>query len=62
MFNIIGESCFQIQNFATSQRERERKRGNKIYADGPRTFEVNNYKLVNVHPLLLPKSVVTKFG
>lgn len=44
------------------ERERERKRGNKIYADGPRTFEVNNYKLVNVHPLLLPKSVVTKFG
>lgn len=43
-------------------REREEERGNKIYADGPRTFEVNNYKLVNVHPFLHPKSVVTKFG
>jgi len=59
MFNIIGESCFQIKNFVGSQREKER--GNKIYADGPRTFEVNNYKLVNVHPFLHPKSV-TKFG
>ena len=59
MFNIIGESCFQIKTLS-SPRKRERERGNRIYADGPRTFEVNNYKLVNVNPFLHPKSV-TKF-
>jgi len=34
MFNIIGESCFQIEKLCRVP-EKDKERGNKIYADGP---------------------------
>ena len=35
MFNIIGESCFQIEKLCRVPEKGKEKRGNKIYADGP---------------------------